>query len=237
MNIVANFGRELGDVDVAFEIRRYEGTEIICAVLSEGLHREDASVVDNDINRAKLLNSGVDHFLSSSRLADVSSTNTSLSEAFNSADFVALREVPTTATFQERPYYCSADSLGGARQDYRLLSTCHIWVLLPLCGCLPRCSRSVPYSFSCSHRALGGHQGSLRCCSQCLSAWLDAEEAPQVPEVGQLRPPQRAQLPETTSLPSHRRTREESQTPHLFRSNSRWSECWHPGLIQDRRRL
>jgi hypothetical protein len=30
---------------------------------------------------------------------------------------------------------------------------------------------------------------------------------------------------------------EESQTPHLFRSNLRWSECWHPGLIQDRRRL
>src|SRR5271156_1774732 len=93
----------------------------------------------------------------------------------------------------------------------------------------PQCSRSVPYSSLCSHRAFARYRGSPRCCSQCLlSAWLDAEEAPQVPEVGLLRrrPPQPAQPPETTSLPSHRRTREEFQTPHLFLSNSRWNECW-----------
>jgi hypothetical protein len=52
--------RELGDVDVAFEIRRDKGTEIVSGVISEGLRREDACVVDNNINRAKLLNSGVE---------------------------------------------------------------------------------------------------------------------------------------------------------------------------------
>jgi hypothetical protein len=50
----------LGDVDVAFEIRRDKGTEIVSGVISEGLRREDACVVDNNINRAKLLNSGVE---------------------------------------------------------------------------------------------------------------------------------------------------------------------------------
>jgi hypothetical protein len=86
----------------------------------------------------------------------------------------------------------------------------------------PRCSCSVPYSSLCSHRACAAYRGFLRCCSHCsLSAWRDAEEAQQVLEAGQLRhshPPQRAQPSETTSSPSHRRTREESQTPHLFRS-------------------
>jgi hypothetical protein len=78
----------------------------------------------------------------------------------------------------------------------------------------PHCSRSVPYSSSCSHRAFAGYRGFLRCCSQCsLSAWLDAGGAQQVPGAGQLchsHPPQRAQPPETASSPSHRRTREES---------------------------
>ena len=50
--------RELGDVDVPFKIRRDQGTEIVSAVISEWLCREDACVVDNGIDRAELLNGG-----------------------------------------------------------------------------------------------------------------------------------------------------------------------------------
>jgi hypothetical protein len=46
--------RELGNVAVAFKVRRHKGTKIVGAVIGETLRREDAGVVDNNINRAEL---------------------------------------------------------------------------------------------------------------------------------------------------------------------------------------
>ncbi len=126
----------MGDVDVAFEIRRYEGTEIINTVLNKKLHQEDAGVVDNSINRAKLLNSGVDYLLCGSCLTDVSVHQRKLVGSLQLSRLcrAARGTYNVIATFQEGFYYCSADSLRGARYDYRLLSVCHVSLLLLVCG-------------------------------------------------------------------------------------------------------
>src|SRR5258706_12516314 len=119
--------RELGDVDEPFEIRRDKSTEIVNAVVSKGLRREDAGVVDNDINRPELPNSDVDNFASGSSVADVAVYQHKLVGRLQLGRLCRITRCAhyVIATFQESLDYCGADSLRGSRHDYCFSSICH----------------------------------------------------------------------------------------------------------------
>src|SRR4029077_20936882 len=65
------FNRKLRDVNEACEIGRDESAKVVCRVIRERLHQENASVSDDGIDRAELLNREFCNFLRRLKLAYV----------------------------------------------------------------------------------------------------------------------------------------------------------------------
>ena len=88
--------RKLRDVNEACEIGRDERAKVVCGILRERLHHEDAGVRNDSVDRAELLDREFCNFLRGLKLTYVAIDKASRSEAESSFDFVAFRAVPTT---------------------------------------------------------------------------------------------------------------------------------------------